>query len=290
MYTLHQIRNKGKVTEFRDIYEEIPWAEFVHYPGESLHDRVKHLNQITDRHSDMRIIKSHIPPPVLPFRHDVNYLVIIRNPFDVIASCREFFANHGKKFADMWGGFPPGAGEDVLTPEDEWEQMVLRDSGDGKPLAETFVLDFVSNWWPYRNHSNVLILHYSDRIKDDTTQINRLASFLNVTLTNEELHRVAEQVSFKETKKVQDRLELRYLLEPFKERGLVAKDVFPLRTDKEGTMVNQGPKRKGTEQLSQNMREGVTEMMNKTYPPAMIEWIMNGGRLPVEADVLPPSC
>jgi hypothetical protein len=34
MNTVHEIRTKGRPEPFRDIYEEVPFVEFMYYPGE----------------------------------------------------------------------------------------------------------------------------------------------------------------------------------------------------------------------------------------------------------------
>jgi hypothetical protein len=285
MYTLHLLRNRGSPKPFRDVYEEVPWIEFVYYPGQSMEERIRHLNVASSRH-ELNVYKSHACPPAVPVRDDIKYIVIVRNPFDVAASGREFFANHGKKFADMWGGFPPTAGEDTLMPEDEWEKLLLSDRGDGKSIVDSLAVDILRNWWPYRNRTNVLILHYADRLRDDATQVKRMAEFLHLNLTSNEIQSVVDQVKFSEMKKVQEKVQMRYIFDEYKDKGLIPRDVFLLRTDTKGSMLQRGPNRSGNDELSIQFRERFQTTLEKSFGPKTLEWYMKGGRLPIEEDLI----
>jgi len=284
MYTLHMLRMRGQPAPFRDIYEEVPWLEFIYYPGQSMDDRIRHLNTASSKYP-LRVFKSHSYPPAMPVRDDLKYIVIVRNPFDVAASAREFFTNHGKKFADMWGGFPPNAGEDEQMSEKDFEQFLLGDMGGGKSIAEGLAIDILRNWWPYRNRTNVLILHYADRISDDETQIKRMADFLNLNLTSSEIRSVADQVTYKEMKKVQEKVELRHVFDEYKDQQLIPRDVFILRTDTGGSMMQRGPKRSGNDELSPRFLQKLQDILDKFLGPKALEWYKNGGRIPYEEDL-----
>ena len=51
-------------------------------------------------------------------------------------------------------------------------------------------LDHVLGWWSARDKSNVLILTYEDMVQEPEQAVKRLASYMKVTLTQDEVHKV----------------------------------------------------------------------------------------------------
>jgi hypothetical protein len=92
MNIVHQLLTGGR-SDFRDIYEEVPWLEFVSRPGQT-HQEV--LERIDAMPSDRRrAFKTHSAPPDVPFvkagsGKDVKYVVILRNPEEALVSFRPF--------------------------------------------------------------------------------------------------------------------------------------------------------------------------------------------------------
>lgn len=284
MYTVNLLRAKGRLpARFRDVYEEVPWAEFVYYPGQTVDERIQHINNVSSRYP-FGIFKTHVAPPTLPMRDDVKYIVSFRDLFDAAASSRPFFNNHQAGFAKLWGGFPPNAGEPNLGPEQEWERMLLEDGGNGVPMVKTFFFDMLNSWWPLRNRSNVLLVHYSDRLKEDVTQLKRISNFLGLGLSDTELSSIATQVSYSEMKKVETAVELRYVLNQYKARGLIPEDVFLLNEKKGSNMMNKGGSRKGRQELSQHLREGLDSLAKTSLSPDAWEWVMKGGAIPQDSN------
>lgn len=278
MFTAHILRERGHLAEdFKDVYLDVPWPDFIFYPGQTVDERIQNVQNKS--RTPFNIYKTHYSPPTLPLRDDVKYVVVVRNPFDAAASLRPFFYNHGKTFAKMWGGFPPGS-EEFLIPDDEWEKMCIKDSGNGHPLLNEVVLEFLPNWWPYRNKPNVLFLHYSDRLKDDFAQLQRLNSFLNLQLSDQELNEIQRKVSFKEMKSHADEFSLRYYIRPWQEKGKIPKDV-EFFMSKDDVMLNKGPARSGDQELPASFKKGLTDLLHKVVPDQKAaDWFQNGGPVP----------
>ena len=59
----------------------------------------------------------------------------------------------------------------------------------------------LSSWYPQRERSNILVLHYEDMQRDLAATVARVAHFLDQPLTNEEIERVAELSTFSSMKK-----------------------------------------------------------------------------------------
>lgn len=58
----------------------------------------------------------------------------------------------------------------------------------------------VKQYWEKRNDDNVLFLKYEDFHKDFQTNARKVAQFLDVTLTDEQLHKIEEHCVFKNMK------------------------------------------------------------------------------------------
>jgi len=278
MYTMNLIRSHGNPPAFRDLYEEIPWAEFVYYPGQTLAERIEVLKNISNRYP-FAIYKTHDGPPLYKFRKDIKYIVGVRNLVDVAASLKTFFHNHGKEFAKMWGGFPPSAGA-TLWSDEEFEKFFLKDDGSGKGGFIKYGFDVYKAFWPYRHEPNVLFVHYSDRLKDDRTQIKKMADFVGVKLTEEELDKVTKASSFSEMKKQESKVNLLHLFDQFKAKGLIPEDVFILTAEDGPKFLSKGPGRKGEQEVRESMIEGVGEAIRSVFGSEIAQWIKTGGPLP----------
>jgi len=96
-------------------------------------------------------------------------------------------------------------------------------------ILSEYYFGYVKKWWPYRNDANVLLLHYSNVRRDLRGYVEKIASFLGVVLTEEELVVVTERCSIDHMKKAN---KFNYLM--------------PLNTDKRhwdvgnGTILNSG--------------------------------------------------
>lgn len=281
MYTVNLMRCKGNLhAKFREIYEEVPWAEMVHYPGETVEERIAVINSVSRRYP-YNVLKTHFAPPILPFRDDVKYVVCFRNPFDAAASLRTFFQNVAKIASRVWGGFPPGAGDQQLSPEEDWQHMLLVDGGDGKPFLNAVIVDAFRTWWPLRNKPNVLFIHYSDRIKDDVSQLKRLNTFLDLKLTESQIDEMARRVSFQELKNHASVMEIEHVYEPFVKQGLLPEKfkLFEAITGN-ATLMNAGPSRVGIEVLPAKLRQGIDAILDKDMTADMKQWFLKGGPVP----------
>ena len=111
MNIVHQLLTGGR-SDFRDIYEEVPWLEFLSHP-EGTHEAV--LDRVDAMPTDRRrAFKTHSPPPGVPFVKtgsgaDVKYIVILRNPEEALVSFHPFLDKH----TDEWFALGDAEGCDV---------------------------------------------------------------------------------------------------------------------------------------------------------------------------------
>lgn len=92
------------------------------------------------------------------------------------------------------------------------DKLVLYDFADGTfdQFFEHFIagdVDFgsyfehLASWWPRRNDPQVLFVQYEEAIRDPAAHLQKMAAFLGLKLTDEELTHVVESTSFAAMKK-----------------------------------------------------------------------------------------
>lgn len=202
MNIVYQLLNGG-TADFRDIYEEVPWIEFVAYPGEPFGDITGRLDAMPK--TRRRAFKTHSAPPQIPYfasgnKPAVSYVVIARNPEEALVSFWPFLAKHSDEWAELWG-MPPGAME---RPSFE---SFYREVVASRGMQEHAYFGFINAWWPLRDQANVLFLHYSQMKQDHEGAIRKIADFLKVEPSAGEWQRILEFTSFPWMKAHQDKFE-----------------------------------------------------------------------------------
>lgn len=190
MNIVHQLFSGG-TTAFRDIYEEVPWIEFLGRPGQP-------LQEVADRVEAMprtrrRAFKTHSAPPDLPYlaagsSPEVKYLVVARNPEEALVSFWPFLAQHTDAWFDLWQ-VPRAA---LCRPDfDAFYREVI----DAQQLHGMF-FGFLAAWWPLRTQKNVLFLHFSDMKREHEATIRKIAAFLGVEPSAAQWPAILEYTSF----------------------------------------------------------------------------------------------
>lgn len=202
MNIVHQLFSGG-TADFRDIYEEVPWIEFLAHP-------LQPVQEVVDRVEAMprgrrRAFKTHSAPPEVPFipageGPDVKYVVVFRNPEEALVSFWPFLAKHSDEWFALWG-MPPGA----MTRPDfpSFYREIIAERG----MHEGFFFRFLEAWWPLRHEPNVLFLHYTQMKRDHEGSIRKIARFIGVEPDEAEWARILEYTSFGWMKAHEDRFE-----------------------------------------------------------------------------------
>lgn len=221
-----------------------------------------------------RAFKTHSSPPDLPFRSDVKYLVVVRNPEEVVVSLKAFMAKHSPDFLKWWGA-PAEAFE--FPDVDSFYQGVCKGAG-----FDVGLFTFVKEWMERRGESNVMMIHYSDMVKDHEGSIKKIADFLGYgPYTDQEWADILELTSFSWMKKHEMKFE--------------AKTIWEVPALMNGAMMRQGSfglaRKEGiSEEVAKEIRgRGERVLTDET----MLEWMYNGGdvdevcgRAGVSADVV----
>lgn len=262
MNIVHQLLNGG-TADFEDIYAEVPWIEFLNYPGQPFQEV---LDRIEAMPVDLRrAFKTHSAPPVVPFIQGglasaVKYIVVFRNPEEALVSFRPFLDQQSDEWRDLWQ-VPKGASSRPDFPSFYYEIV------DAQGSQKRF-FGFLAAWWPLRHERNVLMLHYSDMKRDHEGTIRKIADFLGEQPTAEQWKAIFEYTSFDWMKQHEDRFEVRTVCE------------VPVL--KRGAMVRQGQIGKAksdgmTDEISRHLRQ----VGSRIFPDQQaIEWYYEGGSIP----------
>jgi len=216
LFCSHQIRVKGNDEKypFVDASVATPWPGLIQTPGDKWKDTWSKLNSMSLE--DGTPLKQYWDHPDYPFRvfkaHDVpeemgtligsdssvkvKVLAMSRNGLDVVTSLTPFFQKHTDEFRKLWGGFPPPGKDDLNEEARDRLQQVM----PGGMFAHLY-FKYVNSWWEYKDASNVLLMHYSDAVKDLEGTVDKIADFYGVSLNKKEKATVVEKCSFPYMKK-----------------------------------------------------------------------------------------
>ncbi|MDX1803640.1 MAG: sulfotransferase domain-containing protein [Alcanivorax sp.] len=262
MNIVHQLINGG-TEAFRDIYEEVPWIEFLGHPQQSFQhvlDRIAAMPEDT-----RRAFKTHSAPPDVPFikngaEQAVKYIVIFRNPEEALVSFKPFLEKHTDEWFDLWQ-----VPREAMCRQDFssfYEEVI-----DARGMQGMF-FGFLAAWWPLRHQKNVLFMHYSDMKHDHEASIRRIADFLGIEPAAAQWPAILKYTSFDWMKEHEDRFE--------------ARTVGEVPILKSGAMIRKGA-------VGQAQSDGMTETIadhlrqsgRQICPDAeAVRWYYQGGELP----------
>ena len=260
MNIVHQLRSGGDADMF-DVYAEVPWLEFVPRPDSVFEDLVAVFDQMGD--DRRRAFKTHSGPGDLPYQRpgegpDVQYVVVVRNPDEAVASIRPFIEAHSDAWFELWQA-PKEAlvGPDFATFFSETATTFVRG-----------IFGFVAAWWPLRDNPNVLLTHFSELKSDLEGSVHRIADFLGFDVTDAQWPTILEYTSFPWMKAHEDKFELRSVSDvPILDPGAM------IRKGKVGASAEDGV----TAEMSATIADIGREILEDQRA---FEWCYRGGALP----------
>lgn len=262
MNIVHQLFTGG-TADFRDIYEEVPWMEFLGYPGQPFEEVVERIDAMPT--TSRRAFKTHSAPPAVPFiksnvSPDVKYIVVFRNPEEALVSFRPFLIQHADEWYDLWQ-----VPREALCRDDF--PSFYADVIDAQQMQGMF-FGFLNAWWPLRHEKNVLFLHFSDMTREHEACIRKIADFLEIEPSEVQWPAILEYTSFPWMKTHEDKFE--------------AHTAGQIPILKNGAMIRQGAAGKAksdgmTDEISQHLRQVAEQICPDTEA---INWYYQGGELP----------
>ncbi len=162
--------------EFEHIDRVVPWPD-KSIPMENI--ELDDMSIADTSPTGLHIIKSHLESEYVPYSSEAKYISVLRDPKDMLVSSI-FFENEFNRLLF-----------DDTVPVDAWVEAFQTDRFIYQPWPV-----FIDSWWRLRERENVLILTYEEMKADSSRVIQRIADFLGVRLTSEQLDKVNKESSF----------------------------------------------------------------------------------------------
>ncbi|XP_076821597.1 amine sulfotransferase-like [Clavelina lepadiformis] len=142
-----------------------------------------------------RLIGTHLPPELIDVERikqaNAKVVYMLRNPKDQIVSWQKFLQN-----LDL--------SDEIMEMVDSgWEKyfehVVTGECPDGTKRGEWYP-DHIRAWYKYKDYKNFYFLQYEEMKKDIIGEIKKLAQFLEVSLCEEDILKIANATSFSNMK------------------------------------------------------------------------------------------
>ena len=236
----------------------MPWIEFVDHPRRTIDEIVARIDgmPVTPR----RAFKSHSPPPMLPLVDSVNYVVVVRNPEEAVASLKPFMDQHTPEWLELW----QVPREVFVTPDFDtfYHRSIVAEA------LPAMLFGFMAQWWPLRHRPNVLLLHFGDMKRDHEGTIRTIAQFLGFEPRAEQWPTILECTSFEWMKQQQVKFDATTVTEvPFWRSGAM------VRKGQVGAARADGV----TEAIAEDLAARGRELLRDEVA---FEWLYDGGPLP----------
>ena len=172
-----------------------PWIDDRSIPITSV------LQEINTQ-SHRRFIKTHLPLYSLRFFPEIKYIYVGRDGRDVALSIWNHYLNYTDEVYKNINNLPNLVGNKFPKPPRRfkifWRHWCTKGwfdwENDGYPFWSH--LSGVQSWWDYRDLPNILFLHYADMKTDLFSCIKKVASFLEIKITSDEITNVQNSISF----------------------------------------------------------------------------------------------
>jgi aryl sulfotransferase len=171
-----------------------PWLDRRGLPIDEV---IAKLEQQTHR----RFIKTHLALDGLKFFPQVKYIIVGRDPRDVFMSLWNHYSNYTAAQYENLNDTPGRVGPPLpCSPPDIhsfWQGWMRRGwfawESEGYPFWGN--LHHSQAWWEYRHLENILFVHFNDLRSDLKSEIRRIADFLDISVSDESVAKIAGAVS-----------------------------------------------------------------------------------------------
>ena len=196
---LHLLHGTGD--EKPSLDELSPWID-ARFDPRPISETFKTL----EAQSHRRFVKSHLALDGLPYYPNVKYLIIARDPRDVFMSFANHYANYTDLAyatfddADRVGDPLPRFDGDV---HELWRRWITGGwfewESEGYPFWGN--MHHTQTYWNYRHLANFHFVHYSDLLADLEGSVRRIAGFIELPVTEEEVAQTVQATTFANMKK-----------------------------------------------------------------------------------------
>lgn len=234
--------------------------------------RIKPLNEVTATLEDQthrRCIKTHLPLDGLPFYDHVKYIMVGRDPRDVLMSLLNHWGSQTPEYYEAINGTPGRVGEELPRFDDDvratWRAWITRGwfpwETDGYPYWS--ILHHAKTWWAFRHLPNIEVVHYNDLRADLEGQMRSLAAYLEIEVPEALWPGVVHACRFETVK-----------ADPDKVIVPMYKVLFEGGAD---SFIYKGTNGRWKDVLDEDDLALYEEAMAKTLPPDCARWLEQGG-------------
>ena len=228
-----------------------PLAELSPWLDGGAWDYNKDAVEVFNAQTFRRVIKTHTPFHNLKYRPDAFYVTCGRDPRDVFLSSMD----HGENSA-LPGGTPPPD-----TPLDR-NRLFASVLNFDKPRNIAGVFDHVASYWRYRSLPNILFLHYNDMSDDLEGELARLAAFLRIVRSPEEIAALSKHARFDAMRAEAD--------------DLAPGSNVPGRWKSNADFFRKGRRGEWRDVYSPETQALYVARTRRHYDHAMLDWLENG--------------
>jgi hypothetical protein len=181
MQIAHQLLSHGEA-DFDHIHCVVPWPDSPPFLGD-------YAIPVADPSIWMaspeqkRVIKSHLSWDMLPYSDEARYILVIRDPKDVIVSSYFFVRDV------MFGPAMPSV--------DTWCKLMRSNRGAIGSWAES-----AAGYWAQRHRPNVLLLSFKSMKRDLRGTVLKVANFMDVKAPDQVIDQVCLKSSFDYMKEI----------------------------------------------------------------------------------------
>lgn len=176
-------RGKGDLSDHGHVhlYAASPWIESV--------DSVSIKDAPLIGQKRMRLIKTHLPTKLCPYSPEAKYIYVTRHPVACFGSIVDYF--------ELMSG-------PLAPPHEAILDWYLSDRMWWLSWPEN-----VAGWWEWASgRPNVLFFHFEEMKKDLDPVVRKVAQFLGMSLTDEEVRKVIEKSGFQYMKENEELFEM----------------------------------------------------------------------------------
>lgn len=181
--------------------QQVPYREAVSPWLDARFEPLEAVLTLLEAQRHRRVIKTHLALDGLPFAPPVQYIVVGRDPRDVCMSMWNHYSSHTPAFFAFVNGLPgrvgapfPPAPADIHTYWCDWiSRGWFAWEQEGYPHWGN--MHHLQSWWAYRHVPNILLVHFADLLADTPGQIRRIADYLAISASDEQVAQIAQQTS-----------------------------------------------------------------------------------------------
>jgi len=195
-----------------------------------------------------RVMKTHTPLHALKYRRDAFYVTCGRDPCDVFLSMLDHNDN------SALGGDSP----DRVDRDKAFASAL---DFDRPPNIATWI-DYVEDFWKYRALPNIIFLHYNDMSNDLEGEAARLANFLGIERSPEEISALCEYARFDKMRAGAD--------------DLAPGSKVAGRWKNNADFFRKGRRGEWREVFSRDTQALYVTVTRERYDSTMLDWLENG--------------